>query len=161
MADIDIDDFAEQCLTVALQFGINAHYLAAVAMLRSKLKDDIVNGQYGPYLWSQVEWDANPDRTNPALGTPFASDKIKDWRAQVAVFGLMALREYTALQATLGQNPSALQLYQKQWPTAADPPLSSDLQNACNGTKKAILDDINNQLGDTHEAGPVIPDQKA
>ena len=161
MADIDKDDIADQCLTMALQCGINAHYLAAVAMMRSKLKDDVVNGQFGPYLWSQADWDANPDRTNPALGVAFASNDIKDWRAQVSVFALMAAREFATLHTMLGQNPSALQLYQKQWPGAVDPPLAGNLQQACDDTKQAIVEAINQQLPDNPAAdAPIITSPK-
>jgi hypothetical protein len=156
MPTIGPDDFANQCVTMALQFGINAHYLAAVAMLRSKLNDDVIKDKFGPYLWTQAEWNANPDRSNPALGGSFASDEITDWRAQVSVFALMAQRAYTALQATLSQNPCALELYQKQWPDALDPPLSSDLQKACDDTRQAILNEINNQLGGSTAAASVI-----
>ena len=160
MTDINKDDFASQCVTMALQFGINAHYLAGVAMLRSKLKDDVVNNQFGPYLWTQAEWDANPDRSNPALGRAFPSNAIKDWRAQVSVFALMAQRDYAILQATLGQSPTAIQLYQKQWPSVLDPPLSTDLQKACDDTKQAILDAINDQMPDPTAAASVITDPK-
>ena len=90
--------------------------MMAAAMLRSKLNDDAVGGQRGPYLWTQAEWDANPDIKNPALGDPLVSGDISDWRAQADVFVLMTLRQFTTLQAKLGQNPSALQLYQAQWP---------------------------------------------
>ncbi len=152
MPTIDKNDFADQCVTFALLYGVNAHYVMAAAMLRSKLNDDVIGGKSGPYLWTQAEWDANPDRTNPALGDPLASEDISDWREQVTIEVLMTLRQFTTLQAKLGQNPSALQLYQAQWPDAADPPLAANLQQACDDTKQAILDAINAQLPDPGEA---------
>lgn len=158
MADIDKDDFATQCVTSALQFGINPHYLAAAAMLRSKLKDDVANNQFGPYLWTQAEWDANPDRSNPALGGAFPSSAIKNWRDQVSVFALMSQRDYVTLQSALGQNPSALQLYQKRWPSAPDPGLTSNFQTACDDTRQAIQDALDDQLSDPTQAASTIGD---
>ena len=106
MADIDIDDFASQSLHGRLSASGSTHTIAAVGMLRSKLKDDVANGQFGPFQFTQPEWDANPDRTNPALGAPFASNMIADWRAQTTVFALMAQRDFAALQAALPQPPA-------------------------------------------------------
>jgi hypothetical protein len=152
MPTIEQDNFADECVTMALQYGVNAHYVMAAAMLRSKLNNDVIGEKHGPYLWTQAEWDANPDRRNPALGDPLASEDISDWREQVTVFVLMTLGQFTALQAKLGQNPSALQLYQAQWPDAADPPLADNLQKACDDTRQAILDAINEQLPDPAQA---------
>ena len=151
MPTIDKDDFADQCVTFALLYGVNAHYVMAAAMIRSKLNNDVIGGKSGPYMWTQAEWDANPDRTNPALGDPLAPEDISDWREQVTVFVLMTLRQFTTLQAKLGQNPSALQLYQAQWPDETDP-LVDNLQKACDDTRQAILDAINEQLPDPAQA---------
>ena len=147
MADIDKNDMAFQCVSAATSPpGTNAHYLAAAAMMRSKLKDDAVNGQFGPYMWTQAEWDANPDRTNPALGAPFGSNDVKDWMAQVSVFALNTARDFASLQGTLGHNPSALELFQKQWPGGTDATVATSLQQACNDTRQAILDALAQQM---------------
>lgn len=159
MPTIQQDDFADQCVTFGLLYGVNAHYVMAVAMLRSKLNDDVVGGQNGPYLWTQAEWDANPDIKNPALGNPFVSGDLSDWRAQVDVFVLMTLRQFTALQATLGQNPSALQLYQSQWPGESGP-VVDNLQKSCDNTRQAILDAINQQLPEVGASSLAVTDPK-
>lgn len=162
MTDIKPRSFAKHCVTVASMFGASAHYVMAVAMLRSQLRDDTTDGKVGPYAWAQAEWDANPDRQNPALGSPFEPAEISDWRAQVSVFTLMTVRQFTALQLKLGQNPSALQLYHAQWPDDGDA-IVSDLQKACDDTRQAILDALDKQFPDPAQAasqvidGPKLP----
>ena len=162
MTDIKPRSFAKHCVTVASMFGASAHYVMAVAMLRSQLRDDTTDGKVGPYAWAQAEWDANPDRQNPALGSPFEPAEISDWRAQVSVFTLMTVRQFTALQLKLGQNPSALQLYHAQWPDEGDA-IVSDLQKACDDTRQAILDALDKQFPDPAQAasqvidGPKLP----
>ena len=162
MPDIDPKVFAEHCVMVACLYGANAHYVMAVAKLRSQLKDDVTDGKVGPYAWTQAEWDANPDRENPALGSVYPQDRISKWRAQVSVFTLMTVRQFTALQLKLGQNPSALQLYQAQWPEEGDA-LVGSLQKACDDTRQAILDALDNQFPDPAQAasqvidGPKLP----
>lgn len=162
MPDIDPEVFAEHCVMVACMYGASAHYVMAVAKLRSQLKDDATDGKVGPYAWTQAEWDANPDRQNPALGSVYPPSQISKWRAQVSVFTLMTVRQFTALQLKLGQNPSALQLYQAQWPDEGDA-LVGNLQKACDDTRQAILDALDNQFPDPAQAasqvidGPKLP----
>lgn len=162
MPDIDPESFADHCVTVACLYGANAHYVMAVAKLRSQLKDDAKDGKVGPYAWTQAEWDANPDRQNAALGSVYPPNRISKWRAQVSVFTLMTVRQFTALQMKLGQNPSALQLYHAQWPDEGDA-IVSDLQKACDDTRQAILDALDDHFPDPAQAasqvidGPKLP----
>ena len=162
MTDIDPQSFANQCVTSGLIYGANAHYAMAVAMLRSQLKTGVNAGKIGPYAWTHAEWNENPDRQNPALGSPYEPDDISDWRAQVSVFTLMTVRQFTVLQLKLGQNPSALQLYQAQWPEEGDA-LVGSLQKACDDTRQAILDALDDQFPDPAQAasqvidGPKLP----
>ena len=151
MADINPKSFANHCVTVGAMYGASAHYVMAVAMLRSQLKDDAIDGKAGPYAWTQAEWDANPDRQSPALGSSYEPAEIADWRAQVSVFALMTVRQFTALQLKLGQNPSALQLYQAQWPDEGDA-LVGNLQKACDDTRQAILHALDDQFPDPGQA---------
>ncbi|HZG27345.1 MAG TPA: phage tail tip lysozyme [Ensifer sp.] len=151
MADINPKSFANHCVTVGAMYGASAHYVMAVALLRSQLKDDAKDGKAGPYAWTQAEWDGNPDRQNPALGSSYEPDEISDWRAQVSVFTLMTVRQFTALQLKLGQNPSALQLYLAQWPEEGDV-LVGNLQKACDDTRQAILDALDKQFPDPAQA---------
>lgn len=160
MADINPKSFARHCVTVGSMYGASAHYVMAVAMLRSQLKDDVKDDKAGPYAWTQAEWDANADRQNPALGSPYEPDEIFDWRAQVSIFTLMTVRQFTALQLKLGQNPSAIQLYLTQWPEEGDA-LVGSLQKACDDTRQAILDALDDQFPDPAQAASqVIGDPK-
>lgn len=149
-------DFAKQCLMMWREHGGNAYYVAAVAMLRSTMSDDTVNGKVGPYGWTQDQWNANPDLKNSTFGADtYGPEDISDWTAQVSVY---TLNTVNALQGL--NQPSALQLYQKQWPAdAGDPQLATKLQNACDATKQAILDAIDQQLpADTTATASVIAD---
>jgi hypothetical protein len=139
VATIDLKDFAEACLISALQFGNNAHYLVAAAMLRSGLKDDKVDQKFGPYMLTQEEWNAS--RADARLKEEFAVDDVKQWDAQVIVVALKASDAFQALQ-----NPSYIQLYQKQFPGPADAQLETKLQKACDDTKQAVLDAIDRLL---------------
>ena len=149
-------DFAKQCLMMWREHGGDAHYVAAVAMLRSTMSDDTVSGKVGPYGWTQDQWNANPDLKNPALGADtYGPEDINDWTAQVSVYTLNTVNALAGLN-----QPSALQLYQKQWPAdAGDPQLATKLQNACDATKQAILDAIDQQLpADAAATASVIAD---
>ena len=167
MTTILREEFADQSLTVALQFNVNAHYLIAAAMLRSKLDDAAVGENFGPYSWTQAEWTANTDRTDPLLGDdPYQPEDLRDWRAQVSVFAVMTLKKYGQLRDQLGQAPSALQLYQAQWPGSQAASLAQNLQQACDDTKDAILEAIEHQLPEVPEVDApqvtdIIEDPKA
>ena len=50
--------FAGRCWDLELRFGVNSHYLAAVAELRSKTIAEEKDGLVGPFRLSQSEWDA-------------------------------------------------------------------------------------------------------
>lgn len=156
MAAIEPADFANECLLMwRVHPGGNAHYVAAVAMLRSKMSDDTVGGKVGPYGWTQDQWNSNLDLKNPALGADtFGPGDINDWTAQVSVY---TLNTVNALQGL--NSPSALQLYQKQWSdAAADPQLATNFQQACDDTKQVILDAIDRQLPDSTATASVIAD---
>ena len=113
MPTIQQNNFADQCVTSGLLYGVNAHYVMAAAMLRSKLNDDVVGGK----------------------------------------------RDVAVRQAKLGQNPSALQLYQAQWPDETGP-VVDNLQKACDDTRQAILDAINEQLPEVGASSLAITDPK-
>ena len=55
----DAATFAEECVRQGLFLGVNPHYLLAVAMLRSGIKDDVDGSRVGPYRVTQALWDAN------------------------------------------------------------------------------------------------------
>ena len=56
---IDRALFAEQCVREGVFFGIEPHYMLAVAQLRSGISDGNNGDQIGPFRLKQAEWDAN------------------------------------------------------------------------------------------------------
>ncbi|MDW9670854.1 hypothetical protein GOB27_30470 [Sinorhizobium meliloti] len=50
MAAIDRREFALFCVEQAARFGVNAHYLIAVAQLHSGISDDTIDGCVGPFV---------------------------------------------------------------------------------------------------------------
>ena len=113
MAAIDRTDFAKECVTQGTAFGAWAHYLVAVAKLRSKI-DDAPNGnQFGPFMLTQQQWDAYIG-THADLG--LASDEIKEWDAQCLYAASWTHEVHKDLVTATGQNPSSKEIYAKQFP---------------------------------------------
>jgi uncharacterized protein (TIGR02594 family) len=112
---IDKTDFAESCWDMELRFGISAHYLAAVAELRSNTTADEKDGLVGPFRLSQSEFDAGR-ADKDLLEGDFESEDISDWRMQTTVFAAMTRRAEDELEKLLGhgQRASAAELYLAQ-----------------------------------------------
>jgi hypothetical protein len=114
--------FADQCWVEALFSDANPHYVAAVAEMRSAMSSDRQDGAlgafFGPFRFTQAEWDAA--RVLPELGkSGFSARDITDWRVQVVLFTLMTHRSEAALiselnAVTAGRRPSAAELYLAQ-----------------------------------------------
>src|SRR5438132_5853659 len=100
--------FARQCWNLELRFGVNSHYLAAVAELRSKTTAEEKDSLVGPFRLSQSEWDAG--RADPDLDNVFQPTDILDWRMQAVVFASMTRRTEDALAGLLGRRESAAEL---------------------------------------------------
>jgi hypothetical protein len=100
--------FAGRCWDLELRFGVNSHYLAAVAELRSKTIAEEKDGLVGPFRLSQSEWDAG--RADPDLDNVFQPTDILDWRMQAVVFASMTRRTEDALAGLLGRRESAAEL---------------------------------------------------
>ena len=112
---IDKTAFAESCWDMELRFGISAHYLAAVAELRSNTTADEKDGLVGPFRLSQSEFDAGRvDRDH--LEGDFKSEDISNWRRQTTVFAAMTRRAEDELEKLLGhgQRASAAELHLAQ-----------------------------------------------
>jgi len=116
---IDKTAFVRACARQALLFGVNAHYLAGVAELRSRVTADQQNGRIGPFRISQAEWDAF--RTDAEFDVAFEPSDITDWTAQCVVFALMTYRVEDKLTKQLEHRETATELYLAQMigPTAA------------------------------------------
>ncbi|NVN87389.1 MAG: hypothetical protein HXX15_15020 [Rhodopseudomonas sp.] len=128
--------FEEECVHQGLRFGVHPHYLVAVAQLRSGIADAAAGDRLGPFRLTQTEWNANC--SNEEFGiTDFVADDVKDWDMQCCIYALMALQAQNQCVARLGRLPSAVELYQAQWPTDTAK-LPDDLQSALDATKNAM-----------------------
>ena len=113
--------------------NIEPHYLVGIAQLRSGISDDSHGDRIGPYQLTQAEWDANSNDDEFELH--FTSLQINSPTRQCAVFGLMTQRAFHEFHsAANGRNPSAKELYLKQWPDAA----TDGLQKALDDTADLI-----------------------
>lgn len=106
---IDKEEFARECWRYAIYLGVNPHYLAAVAEMRSGTMSDRSGQEIGPFRLLQTEWDA--DWNGKEFSYEYDADDIGNWRCQCAMFALMARRSLGQLGAT---PPSALDLYLAQ-----------------------------------------------
>ncbi|HEX5325781.1 MAG TPA: phage tail tip lysozyme [Acetobacteraceae bacterium] len=109
---IDKTAFVRACFRQALLFGVNAHYLAGIAELRSRVTAGAQNGRIGPFGITPAEWDAF--RTDAEFEVAFGSSDITDWTAQCVVFALMTHRAEDRLSSLLGHRESATELYLAQ-----------------------------------------------
>lgn len=109
---------AQECYVQSTRFEIVGSYIAAVAKYRSNVRNDRDGNEIGPFRLTEKEWDAYAD--DPELGEYVYAD-ITNWRAQCAVFALMAERALDALESRLGTRPTPVQIYLAQivGPTAA------------------------------------------
>src|SRR5262245_64279208 len=114
---IDRAIFAKDCVRQGVSFGINPHYMLAVAQLRSGISDDSEGERIGPFRLTQAEWDAN--RNDNEFEIHFTPEQITSPPMQCAVFGLMAHRALTRFVFLNNRNPSASDLYLQIWPDAA------------------------------------------
>jgi hypothetical protein len=119
---IDKLKFANQCWVEALFSDANPHYVAAIAEMRSATSSGQQAGNpnplFGPFRFSQAEWDAA--RAVPEFGvSSYSARDIADWRMQVVVFTLMTHRTEARIStelnsSTAGRRPSAAELYLAQ-----------------------------------------------
>ncbi|WP_454651868.1 D-Ala-D-Ala carboxypeptidase family metallohydrolase [Bradyrhizobium liaoningense] len=144
MPAVDKVLFANFCLRQANFCGVNTHYLAAVAQLRSQINDDVVNDEIGPYRFTQVVWDQN--RKNQEFAPDFESEDVHSWRMQVSVFARMTSGVLgTLVGENGGRSPSALELYEAQ--------LKAGGSRALNATQRdKLADELDIALQETRAA---------
>jgi hypothetical protein len=158
MAAIDPAQFAEECAIQGIRFGVNPHYLMAVAALRSGLNDDTQDGRIGPFRLTQEEWD--PVCTDPETGLNLRKNDIGAWDMQPAAYALMTRRAQNRLAERLARNPSAVELYREQWPN--DPVrLPEDLLKKLEETAEPIAAALSDVLGEPAEPAQVIENPQA
>ena len=157
---IDRPTFAQECVRQGVFFRIEPHYLLGVAQLRSGIADDNNSdgAQIGPYRLTQAEWDANCH--NDEFDVHFTSAEITSWRRQCVVVGLMAHKAFDAFVSASNRNPSALELYLRQWPAAAGATLAADFQAALN-TTAALVDPAADVVLDDPQTIAAISDPAA
>jgi hypothetical protein len=111
---IDKETFAFACWSESLIYGVNAHYLAAVAELRSGTANDsdASGKQIGPFRLLAEEWDADWN-TQEFHFNKLPATEIRNWRNQCKMFALMTRRAQDALKTAIAE-PSAVELYLAQ-----------------------------------------------
>jgi hypothetical protein len=131
---IEAADFAELCAEKSLLFGVNPHYLVAVAMLLSKINDDTDGNRIGPFRVTQADWNANGSA--PEFDIALQPQHINEFEQQCTYAALQTLRAQKRFLKKKKRFPSANELY-AEWPKA--PPLPNNaLQDALNSTKALI-----------------------
>jgi hypothetical protein len=138
-------DLASESVHQGLRFGVHPHYLVAVAQLRSKISDATVGDRIGPFRLTQTEWNANSSDEEFGI-TDFEPDDVQAWDMQCCIYALMALRAQNGCIAQLGRLPSAVELYQAQWPGDAVQ-LPADLQNALDQTGALMVPAFTQVIG--------------
>src|SRR6266849_4780998 len=116
-------DFARNCVNQGFFFGVNPHFLLAVAFSQSGIKDDTNGNKIGPFRITQAVWDAQLADT--AFDNSLVPSDINDPGLQCVFAAVQVLRAQDGLVTALNRSPSANELYEK-WPK--DPALPSGLQ---------------------------------
>jgi len=151
---LDPADFAEECAHQGLRFGVHPHYLVGVAKLRSKISVEVVDGRIGPFRLTQTEWDANSSDEEFGI-TDFEASDVNEWDMQCCIYALMALRAQNRCIGQLDRLPSAVELYQAQWPDD-QVQLPGDLQAALDQTSALMVPAFAKVLGAAPVAPPII-----
>ena len=156
------EHLAQECVDQGLFFGVNPHYLVAVAHLKSGFKDDASGNLIGPFRLTQALWDANCGDAEFAMD--FTSEQITSWRRQCDVFALMTCRTQRSLIEKNAAFPSAVDLYKAQWPDDDKTVLPKAMQDALDATAAligpaadAVLDEPLQQSLVINDAGETPP----
>jgi hypothetical protein len=157
---IDKALFAKECWRQALYTGTNAHYLTAVAELRSRIRTGSNGDKISPFDITQTEWDKT--LTDKDFELDFLAGDINNWRLQCAVFAVMTLQTLDGLMvgSNKDKRPSALDLYIAQLgPPAPDAAARADLlqklKEALDATRAVVLAAGADVLADP--SAPTIP----
>jgi hypothetical protein len=148
MAQINLDSFISASVIQSVFFGVNAHYLVALALIRSKkpdgaLSDDAVNGAIGPYMIDQTLRDAGCVAND--LEVVLEQEQIKGWRFQCIFAALNAYRAQCRFLDRTGRYPSPIELYAEQWPDGAAPS-DADWPAALDKTRDLVAKSLEEEL---------------
>jgi len=147
-------DFADECVHQGLRFGVHPHYLVGVAKLRSNISVAVVGDRIGPFRLTQTEWDANSSDEEFGI-TDFEASDVNEWDMQCCIYALMTLRAQNRCIAQLDRLPSAVELYQAQWPND-QAQLPGDLQAALDQTSALMVPAFTKVLGAAPVALPTM-----
>lgn len=148
-------DFARNCVNQGLFFGVNPHFLVAVADFLSGIKDDKDGDKIGPFRITQADWNAK--RSDPKLDEPLEAADVNDPGMQCIFAAVQTLNAQEALVKSLKRFPSANELY-AGWPK--NPPLpGGTLQASLDKTRSLILPAVEAALAGLDE-GTVVNDIK-
>jgi len=129
---LDRASIAEECVRQGVYFGVEPHYLLAVAEVRSGISSDDDGVRKGLFRLTQAEWDANSN--DDEFDIHFTSAQISSPLRQCAAFALMTNRAFSAFVKANNRNPSTKELYLQQFP-ASD---TTGLQKALDDTAALI-----------------------
>ncbi len=104
--------FAKECAQQEIIYGVSAHYLMAVAELRTNVTDGPRpdgSGDTGPFALSPSEWKHFASMSEFQLD--FADSDINFWRAQCAVFAVITFISQNKLAGLIGAQPTPTELY--------------------------------------------------
>jgi putative chitinase len=129
---LDRASIAEECVRQGVYFGVEPHYLLAVAQLRSGISSDDDGDKKGPFRLTQAQWDSNKD--DDEFDVHFTSAQIGSPLRQCAIFALMTNRAFIAFVKANNRNPSTKELYLQQFPDAD----TTGLQQALDDTAALV-----------------------
>jgi hypothetical protein len=143
---INREDFARDCADQAFRFGVNSHYLLAVAELLSGIENGSVDQRIGPFRIAQADW--NSQGSDDAFEVNLKPAQIKRPGLQCVFAALQTLRAQEKFQQQNNGNfPGPDELY-AIWPNQPQP-AGKTLQAALDSTKdlvepaeKAALEDL-------------------
>lgn len=148
-------DFARQCVNQGLFYGVNPHYLLAIADFLSGIKDDTIsdaNGSLvGPFRLKQSIWDSK--LADPLFEDSLRPEDVNQPMMQCMFAAVQTLHAQDALVASLKRFPSANELYAR-WP--AEPALpSGSLQVSLDKARALVQPAVEAALAGMDE-GPVV-----
>ncbi|MGR9276132.1 phage tail tip lysozyme [Rhizobium leguminosarum] len=114
LGPIDKLVFANICAWDSLLVETSAHYMLAVAELRTDVVDGASenDGDWGPFALDDHEWATFSKK--PELQIDFAPEDRKNWLAQCMVFAGMANVAQQRIAAKLSDQPTVVELYLAQ-----------------------------------------------
>ncbi|PWV99207.1 uncharacterized protein DUF2272 [Hoeflea marina] len=102
--------FARECVFEGGSFGVLAHYLMAVAQMRTNVTDGPQSGDadYGPFALSTAEWDLFGSLEE--FDFNMSAENYRNWTAQCMVFAAMTNVMQRKLAGLLANQPTAAQM---------------------------------------------------